>query len=65
MSPSLFTELDAEVAQRERAEQERTRRKAEWQSWCEQPVGRQLPLLTGLSCLEGQLEIFPTDGEKE
>jgi hypothetical protein len=62
---SLFQELDAEVAQRERAEQERARREAEWRQWLEQPVGRQLPLLTGLSCMEGQLELFPTDGEKE
>ncbi len=63
--PSLFQELDAEVAQRERAEQERARRKAEWRQWLEQPVGRQLPLLTGLSCLEGQADLFPTDGEYE
>ena len=63
--PSLFPELQSEVSRREAAEQERAKQQADWQAWLNNPVGRQIPLLTGLSCLDGQRDLFTMDGERE
>lgn len=34
------------------------------QSAADRPVEKQRLLLTGLDCLPGQLDLFPTDGDK-